>query len=32
VRPGGRQVNLRSPDGAIEKDAAVVGLRATIRY
>jgi porin len=32
VRPGGRQVNPRSPDGAIEKDAAVVGLRATIRY
>jgi porin len=31
-RPGGTQVNPRSPTGAIEKDAAVIGMRATIRY
>lgn len=31
-RPGGTQVNPRSPTGAIEKDAAVIGIRATIRY
>ena len=31
-RPGGTQVNPRSAVGAIEKDAAVIGVRATIRY
>lgn len=32
VRPGGGVVNPRSPVMAPEKDAAVVGLRTTIRY
>lgn len=31
-RPGGGVVNSRSPVMALEKDAAVVGLRTTIRY
>lgn len=31
-RPGGGVVNPRSPVMALEKDAAVVGLRTTIRY
>jgi porin len=32
IRPGGNQVNPRSPTGAIEKNATVIGLRASIRY
>lgn len=31
-RPGGGIVNPRSPAGALEKDAAIFGVRTTIRY